>query len=85
MKATCPHCGSHEIRSNDLIAATCDVDSWNEDGTPNFTSNGSEIHWDATGPANEDLPYECADCFKGISEAQILASLTEDETEDEDA
>lgn len=74
----CPHCGSTELRSNDLIGATCDITGWsvhNGNLVPEWCGE-SQVHWDSQGSADKSNPYECGNCMKPLSETQLAATLT---------
>lgn len=73
----CPHCGSTELQSNDLIGATCGIDSWSIEAgelTPEFCGE-SDVDWDSQSPANPALPYQCGECFKLLSAADLVPML----------
>lgn len=78
MKVICPDCGSDELRSNDVVLSTHDIASFDADGVPEFSDNGSEIWYDSMEPAKPLLPYECCNCMRPFSVDEIKKLLVDD-------
>jgi hypothetical protein len=63
---SCPWCGGTELASNDMIRASCAIETWtieNGTATPNeYTTSGTEVDWDSQ-TSNPEKPYICTDCW----------------------
>lgn len=74
IKVACPHCNSTEIVGEDHILATGFISEWYRDeaGQLQVEWQGSEVHWDTQGPADEEKPYACIDCDERLSEDELV-------------
>lgn len=61
----CPECGGEQIKEASTVHATYPVESWDDDGTPNF--GVAEVHWDTAESLEED-PWHCPDCLADFTE-----------------
>ena len=82
----CPHCGSRDFRSNDHVMCSTDIDEWevDENGAliPEYSDCEAETYWDTVDPVDPEKPYECAECMKPFSSAEIVAAHSDEAEED---
>lgn len=88
VEVSCPHCGSTDLVSYDVVIATAGITGWTRDAAgklhPEY-GGGSDVDWDSQRPKDPQRPYQCEGCDAMLAVSElVVAEVEDDDAEDED-
>lgn len=78
LEFACPHCGSHELASLDVVEATAAITGWSKsaDGVlePQYEGR-SDVHWDTQAAKDAEKPYTCTSCDSPLGASELVPAV----------